>query len=287
MSESDKVLGIVSAYFTKGQNLNFAVPVAMLYTLNKSKSPKFDDKLKKLYDLFMQDMVLCPAGSFMMGSPENELGRFDNETQHKVTILKPFYIGKYEVTQSLYENLMGNNQSKFKGENNPIENVSWYEAKEFCKRLNTLFKDFTPKGYKFDLPTEAQWEYACRAGTTTSLNSGKNITSVFGGQNLNEVGWYGANSKNRTHPVGQKKPNAWGIYDMHGNVNEWCRDPCREYTSSAVTDQYYNKDSFYFIRGGCCRTIAALCRSANRNYRDPSIRNFDIGFRLALVPVDE
>ncbi len=302
LSENGKVLGIVSAYFTKGQNLNFAVPVAMLYILNKNKAPKFDDKIKKLYDLFMKDMVKCPAGSFMMGSPENdEIGSLFFEIQHKVTISKPFYIGKYEVIQRLYEDIIGNNPSEFKGETNPVENVNWYEAKEFCEKLNMLFKNYMPKGYKFDLPSEAQWEYACRAGTTTGLNNGKNLTAplfeVCLCPNLDEVGWYNQNSNDKPHPVGQKKPNAWGIYDMHGNVYEWCRDKHEKYPTTEVRDPIgSNIRNDFMVRGGCCLCFDWSCRSASRSAstasnRNPTEKNIIIsqkiiGFRVALVPID-
>ena len=305
LSENGKVLGIVSSYFTKGQNLNFAVPVAMMYTLNKTKTPKYEDsRTKKLYNLFMKDMVLCPAGSFIMGSPENELGREDKEIQHKVTISRPFYIGKYEITQSLYEIIIGscpkNLPSQFKGENYPVSCVSWYEAKRFCEKLNILFKDFLPNGYYFALPTEAQWEYACRAGTNTSLNTGKNITnnnsSIYTTgyliqtrentedtfcPNLNEVGWFREISNGQLHPVGLKKPNAWGIYDMHGNVREWCYDYNGDYPTNSVTDPINNISLFRITRGGSIYDDPKECRSASRRISSDFYVN--IGFRVALV----
>ena len=159
------------------------------YSKKKSKKisekvlPRNDEKkLKKIYDSIINNMVECPAGSFIMGSPENEIGRAPGrEKQHKEIIAIPFYIGKYEVTQSLYETITGDNPSTFlqekDDEDRPVENISWDDAVEFCEILNSVFKDFLPKGYRFDLPTQVQWEYACRAGTTTSLNNGKNIVS--------------------------------------------------------------------------------------------------------------
>ena len=159
-----------------------------------------------------------------------------------------------------------------------------------------MFKDYLPQGYKFDLPTEAQWEYACRAGTTTSLNSGKNITSKRGFcPNLDEVGWSSENSKGVTHPVGQKKPNAWGIYDMHGNVLEWCNDWYGDYPKKQVTDPIGGKSgSKRILRSGSeisnfspfSPDNNAVFRSANRYYNYPSHKSNDIGFRVALVPIE-
>ncbi len=232
------------------------------------------------------EMVRCPAGSFNMGSPDNELGRWGRETQHPVSISKPFYIAKYEVTQSQYVALMGKNPSEFVSTNNPVESVSYYDAKAFCDKLNLKYLNILPQGYKFDLPTEAQWEYACRAGTTTSLNSGKNITSETGACfNLDEIGWYDKNSGVSTHEVGKKKPNAWGIYDMHGNVWEWCRDWYSDYPSSSVTDPTGPYGGYSRVRrGGSWFSIARSCRSALRSADDPGFRRNIIGFRLALVP---
>ena len=229
------------------------------------------------------------AGTFMMGSPSRELGRSPNEIQHQVTISKDFNIAKYPVTQAQYKAIMGNNPSYFKGENNPVECVSWVKAEEFCDKLNKLTKSTRPAGYRFDLPTEAQWEYACRAGTTTPLNSGKIITSEEGYcSNLDEVGWYYGNSGYKTHPVGLKKPNAWGIYDMHGNVCEWCRDRCDEYPSGSCTDpEGPDSGSGRVYRGGSWVSDPRSCRSANRfNYAPnyaPFDVNSDLGFRIALV----
>ena len=250
------------------------------------------------------ELIKCPAGSFIMGSPNEEYlevktklndRNFHNycygfdytEKQHSVTITKPFYIGKYEVTQKQYEIIMGKNPSCFKGYNNPVESISfWKDAKDFCDKLNIKYLSILPKGYKFDLPTEAQWEYACRAGTNTALNNGKNLSSEIDTcPDLDEVAWYKNNSGKTTHEIGQKKPNAWGIYDMHGNVVEWCRDRYGEYTSENVVDPYESKKGQeYVLRGGCWADLPLNCRSACR-------RGFDIGrdcfgFRVALVPID-
>lgn len=248
------------------------------------------------------EMVKCPAGSFMMGSPEQEhakvkefvggfhkdLFKFEyNEKLHLVTFTKPFYIGKYEVTQSQYVALMGKNPSKFIGANNPVEMVSYDEAKAFCDNLNLKYLNILPQGYKFALPTEAQWEYACRAGTNTALNNGKNLTTSDSAcPNLDEVAWYDKNASGTTHIVGQKKPNAWGIYDMHGNVYEWCRDWYGVYPNEDVIDPIgANGGSYRVNRGGGWGYFAVYCRSASRCYY-PVYCGSDLGFRVALVPIN-
>ena len=208
--------------------INSAVPPANLLTINA-----FNTNF---------ELIKCPAGKFLMGSPEDELGRCENETQHEVTIADDFYIGRFPVTQAQFEAVTKKNPSCYKGPNNPVDCINWHQAKDFCLRLNEATVNSRPAGYLFDLPTEAQREYACRANTNTSLNNGNNTSkfiseSIRKGVNsnlyysykpscpyLDEVGWYEFNSNKTTHPVGQKKPNNWGIYDMHGNVFEWCRD---------------------------------------------------------------
>ncbi|MBQ7403130.1 MAG: SUMF1/EgtB/PvdO family nonheme iron enzyme [Lentisphaeria bacterium] len=233
------------------------------------------------------EMVKITAGSFTMGSPAGELGRDEDETQRQVTLTKDYWLGKYEVTQAQWQAVMGSNPSHFKGDNLPVENVSWHDAKEFCKKLNEIYADKLPAGYQFDLPTEAQWEYACRAGTTTALNNGKDLTSSYGGcANLNDVAWYYQNSGGKTHNVGQKRANAWGLYDMHGNVWEWCRDWYGAYPGGSVTDPAGpSSGSCRVVRGGSWYSYASSCRSADRNYYDPSLRNYYDGFRLALASV--
>ena len=259
--------------------------------LNDIQTINIAGKISILEDINLE-MVSCPSGSFMMGSPESgifagELGRYKDELIHKVNISKPFKIGKFPITQSQYKAIMGNNPSHFIGNNNPVENVNWYHAKEFCKQLNSLYKNKLPNGYIYDLPTEAQWEFACRAGTPTALNSGENLTSSESYcSNLDKVGWYIENSNNTTHSVGQKKPNAWGIYDMHGNVWEWCEDMYVDYPSYPVTDPVGQANISYRIRrGGSWTSNAKYCRSAFRNYNNPNICDNNVGFRVALVPI--
>ena len=158
------------------------------------------------------ELVLIPAGRFVMGSPPHEKGRSELECLPiKVTISRPYYMGKYPVTQEQYEKIMGRNLSDMKDPRNPVERISWNDASDFCRKLSAL------TGQTVRLPTMAEWEYACRAGTTTRFCSGDSDSA------LNRVGWYEGNSGRTTHPVGQKSPNGWGLYDMHGNVYEWCQ----------------------------------------------------------------
>ncbi len=270
-------------------------------------------------------MKKIPAGTFVMGSPVHELGRREAEFQHQVTLTNDFWLGQYEVTQAQYEGVMGQNPSTFQGDNLPVECVSWKDAVAYCKKLNEMFADRLPRGYAFALPTEAQWEYACRAGTTTALNSGKDLTCEIGScPNLDEVGWYfkssmsggltafmvprayaptdqllgtlahGGNRGIETHPVGQKKPNAWGLYDMHGNVWEWCLDIFDAYPDDNETDpqkipsfqdKLFRTSLCHVARGGSWYFQAFYCRSAYRFNFEPDTSAFFLGFRVALSKV--
>ncbi len=238
------------------------------------------------------EMIRIEPGTFMMGSPTDELGRYSFETQHGVILTKGYWLGKFEVTQAQYEAVMGKNPSNFKGADLPVERVSWYDATEFCKKLTEIEKEAgrLPDGYEYTLPTEAQWECACRAGTTTALNSGKNLSDAEECPEVDEVGWYKYNSDDKTHPVGQKQPNAWGLYDMHGNVCEWCKDRYGSYPSVAVTvtdptgpDTPAIMDRI--IRGGGWNANASSCRSADRSMGSPAFSWNRCGFRVALAPV--
>jgi formylglycine-generating enzyme required for sulfatase activity len=240
-------------------------------------------------------LALIPAGDFMMGSPEGE-GGSEEHPQHRVRITRPFYLGVCEVTQSEYEAVVGQNPSHFpsKGGQHPVENVSWLDAVRFCNELSEkegikpLYEivgevvqvlDGSGPGYR--LPTEAEWEYACRAGTTTRFSFGNNNTS------LGEYGWYGGNSDRRTHPVGEKKPNAFGLCDMHGNVWEWCRDgyDAEYYQRSPVVDPPGPLQAAQrVVRGGCWVDIPRHLRSADRLRPAPGLRFSVVGFRLARVP---
>jgi len=245
--------------------------------------------------------VLIPAGTFTMGSPADEPGRDNDETQHRVTIGRAFYMQTTEVTQGQWRRVMGNSPSYFKncGDDCPVERVSWNDVQEFIRKLNS--QEGTDK---YRLPTEAEWEYAARAGTTTALYSGSiNILGQNNAPALDAIAWYGGNScadyaggydssgwkekqiscsRSGPHPVGKKRPNAWGLYDMLGNVWEWVQDWYGEYPSGSVTDPSGpSSGSFRVIRGGSWFGLAGLCRSASRYSDDPGPRNDLIGFRLA------
>jgi formylglycine-generating enzyme required for sulfatase activity len=231
-------------------------------------------------------LVLIPKGTFMMGSPESEEGRQKDETQHEVTISKDYYLGVTEVTQGQYEKVMGTNPSWFQksrvqGSDNsryPVDNVSWEDAIEFCKKLSD-FEEEKKAGRVYRLPTEAEWEYACRAGSKTAFSFGESSNS------LGDYAWFDGNSNGQTHPVGEKKANAWGLYDMNGNVEEWCSDWFGEYPKGAVSDPVGPREgSFRVIRGGGWDLEAPFCRSAYRRRLDPSLRRYYIGFRVALSP---
>ena len=213
------------------------------------------------------EMIWCEPGSFMMGSPVAEEGRFDDEPLHPVTLTKGFWLGKYEVTQRQWQSVMGDNPSKFKNPDHPVEGVSWEDCNAFISRLNVVL------GGVARFPTEAEWEYACRAGSSGA---------VSGNGQLMEMAWYDANSGNETHDVGKNLANAWGFYDMHGNVLEWCYDWFGKLdTLSHIDPKGPPTGSFRVLRGGCWFFYARDCRSAYRLKRDPALRNAIYGFRLA------
>ena len=212
------------------------------------------------------EMIYCAPGSFMMGSPEDEEDRDDDETQHKVTLTKGFWLGKYPVTQSQWESAMGDNPSWYEGDDNPVNFVSWDDCKEFIKKINSRF-NFTAR-----FPTEAEWEYACRAGEEGAYS---------GTGDLDDMGWYDENSDGETHPVGEKEPNDWGFYDMHGNVLEWCADWYGSYPTKAVTDPKGPSSGVNrVLRGGYWFDGAGDCRSAYRYNFNPDIGDGRFGFRL-------
>lgn len=233
------------------------------------------------------EFVLIPAGKFIMGSLSNtnKRGRHINAPVHEVIIKNSFYMGKYQVTQNQWKTIMSNNPSHFKGDNLPVEKVSWNDAQEFIKNLNKMGKT-----NKYRLPSEAEWEYACRAGTTTAYSFGDDESK------LEDYGWYSGYTdideweknedkilEGKTHPVGQKKPNQWDLYDMHGNVLEWCQDRWHNnYFGAPFDGNAWEKGrgSVRVSRGGSWYSPAGNCRSTTRFKRETLTFFPDNGFRV-------
>jgi len=208
------------------------------------------------------ELVFIVPGEFLMGSTD---GDDDEKPVHRVQLTKGFWMGKYEVTQEQWKTMMGNNPSQFKQPQNPVEQVSWKDALEFCRKAGGR------------LPSEAEWEYACRAGTTTKYSSGDSEGD------LDAIGWHKGNSGAQSHPVGQKAANAWGLYDMNGNVSEWCQDWRGNYSGSAVIDPVGPSSGQYpVVRGGSWSKSARRCRAAFRDSNNPDNFSNDIGFRVCL-----
>ncbi len=224
------------------------------------------------------EMIYCPPGEFMMGSPANEEGRYDRETQHRVRLTKGFWLGKYPVTQRQWRSVMGGNPSAFQGDDLPVERVSWDDCQAFIKKVNAAL------GCGARLPTEAEWEYACRAGTTTAYFWG----NALNGNRANCDGNYPCGTAKKgpylekTTPVGKYGANPWGLCDMHGNVWEWCADWYGEYPTGSVTDPTGPASGgSRVLRGGSWRNGARYCRSAYRSSSYPGLRDFSLGFRLS------
>jgi formylglycine-generating enzyme required for sulfatase activity len=241
------------------------------------------------------EMIFCPPGTFTMGSPTSESGRGGDETQHQVTLTNGFYLGKYEVTQGQYQTVMNGNSaglnadpSNFKGSNRPVEKTSWEDAQIFLTRLNSIEQSAgrLPNGWKYVLPTEAEWEYACRAGTTTAYSWGNDINSSRANYNWDGGGNDGNDSK-QTVNIGQFSANPWGFYDMHGNVWEWVHDWKANYLTGAQTDpEGPASGSIRVKRGGSWRDGVKWLRSADRPLLDnPSFRSSHIGFRVGFQAV--
>lgn len=220
------------------------------------------------------DMVFVEGGMFRMGATEEQVeDAMEDEYPVQSITLSDFYIGKYEVTQELWETVMGNNPSRFYGANRPVECVSWIECQEFIERVNKV----TGKTYR--LPTEAEWEYAARGGNRS------NVYKYSGSNDISEVAWFGENSLLETHVVGKKKANELGIYDMSGNVYEWCSDWYGNYSSGEQTDpQGPATGSYRVYRGGSWGNFAKYCRVSDRSSFPPDYKDDILGFRLVLVP---
>jgi len=250
-------------------------------TIKKGKTTTVQITLTKAIDI---TMVSISAGSFQMGDISGD-GESYERPFHTVT-LSSFEMSIYEIAQGQYTAVIGSNPSYFTGDDNyPVEYVSWYDAMRFCNRLSdaagldrcynesTWACDFSMNGFR--LPTEAEWEYACRAGTTTEYYTGDSESD------LARAGWYYGNSSSKTHPVGQKVANTFGLYDMHGNVWEWCNDWYGSYGSGSVTDPTgAHTGSYRVIRGGSWSLDGGYCRSARRDGRPPAFRDYYVGFRV-------
>jgi formylglycine-generating enzyme required for sulfatase activity len=247
---------------------------------NIESVPVVDGKPFTISDLDLE-MLWCPPGTFVMGSPTTEAGRKKYETQHQVTLTEGYWLGKYEVTQAQWEKVVGSNPSRFKGVNRPVEKVSWNDVTSFCEKLTEMERKVgsLPAGMSYQLPTEAQWEYACRAGTTTVYAFGDSLT------------WDQANIRggpDETTDVGKYPANAWGFYDMHGNVREWCADWHWKYPTSAVSDPLGPAaGSGRVRRGGSWDYTAGIARSADRYGDGPAFSYYSIGFRLSLRPASK
>ena len=213
-----------------------------------------------------------PPGRFLMGSPDSEQGRYDDEKQHEVTISEGFWMGETPVTQEQWSAVNNANPSYFKGSQHPIESVDWNQAMRFAQQLSKIHPSLA-----IQLPTEEQWEYACRAGTESAFNDGSACKKPTGrDSSLEKLGWFDANSKGKTHPVKEKQPNAWGLYDMHGNVWEWCYDHMID-----DHDRRDDNNAKRVLRGGSWSDRARDCRSAYRVGGRPGFRFQFLGLRLA------
>jgi len=244
----------------------------------KASATTPEDSQKAMLNCLGMKLVLIQPGEFLMGSPDSDSEADSREKpQHRVQITKPFYLGVYEVTQAQYQKVVGSNPSTFKGESLPVENVSWDDAVGFCKRLSEVAEERSA-GRTYRLPTEAEWEYVCRAGSTSKYSFGDSEAE------LRMHAWYEQNSDEKTHPVGEKQANAWGLYDMQGNVWEWCQDCYGSYEAGPATDSSGpGSASYRVLRGGFWGNFGRICRSAFRRRLIPGDRIQSDGFRVAVV----
>ncbi len=264
--------------------LAFVQLPATNYLWIDTTSPSAGQRFYRALAFAPTNLVFIPPGTFRMGSPTNEVGRSTDEgPQTAVTITKGFYLGQYPVTQGDYMAVMGSNPSHFTGNTNrPVEEVSWIDATNYCAKRTQqeAAAGLIPAGSQYRLPTEAEWEYACRAWTSTRFYYGDDP----GYTNLVNYAWYSANAGSTTQPVGQKLPNEWGSYDMAGNVWEWCQDWYGPYPGgTAIDPQGPSVGSARVNRGGSWFNAAAFCRSAQRSSGNPAGVNSNIGFRIVLA----
>lgn len=249
-------------------------------TPSKTPEPETEKQADNLItNSIGMEFKLLPAGTFLMGTNAD---KNNAKPVHQVILTKPFEMGVHEVTQEQYETVMGTNPSKSRGSNKPVEMVSWDDAIEFCIKLSALPAE-KAAGSVYRLPTEAEWEYACRAGTTTNFSFGNDASL------MDDFGWYFKNSGKATHPVGEKKPNPWGLYDMHGNIYEWCQDFYGSYPDKVVTDPTgASSGTGRMVRGGSATNTAGYCGSAFRfNHPPPETRQARLGFRVVRSSVQQ
>lgn len=277
----------------------------LLICLGCFSGESYSEEKSELTNSLGMKFVHIKPGTFKMGSPAGEANSFDNERQHDVEISQSFFLGAYEVTQSQFNKVMGSNPSLYQGEkaakvtpekrhpvtnriiqdkvviqvnteNYPVENVNWEDAVEFCRLLSELPEE-VQHGRQYRLPTEAEWEYACRAGTKTTYSCGSS------NKTLPNFAWFAANSDEHPHEVGTRKPNSWGLYDMHGNVWEWCQDWYSEYPREKIIDPKGSAEGTEkILRGGSWYVTPENLRSAYRPSRSPTFESFDFGFRIVL-----
>ena len=242
------------------------------------------EKPGKLKNSIGMEFASIPAGKFLMGSPKTEKERDPDETQHEVTLTQGFRMGVHEVTQAQYEQVMGKNPSFSKGATLPVEQVSYDDALAFCKKLSDLPAE-KAAGRKYRLPTEAEWEYCCRAGTSTPFHFGNELNGTQA--NCNGKIPYGTTKKGpyliKTSPVGSYPANAWGLHDMHGNVIEWCQDWYGDYLKCEIKDPQGGISGRHrVLRGGSWSNYAGYCRAGTRDKIVPGYHDVFCGFRLLL-----
>ncbi len=298
---------IVAAWLltTPGVPANEPAPAVNLAAQEPSQAPS-GGEVRDDNSLHMK-LVYCPPGNFRMGSPISEPWRGADEEQVDVTLTKGFWLGKYEVTQQEYSQIMGANPSEFSAKGSmshatggkgtdkfPVENVTWHDACAFCRKLtdDERAAGSLPSDWEYTLPTEAEWEYACRAGTTTATAFGEQLNACLANCNgeIPYAGPFGGPYLMRPTAVGSYRANAWGLYDMHGNVWEWCRDVYHYNLPGGVDPEAklkHAKIKAYsrIVRGGSWLSVPRICRSAHRFRDPPGDRYYYIGFRVALRQV--